>query len=530
MKKILLFIFLTLGIGIFISCQKVSSESKRMNDLWKRAQKYHKDNIPMPKDTMFLRAFQYFREKGDDDKLMESYLLEAFYYAWNKEAESAVRALDEGLKYTVSRKDTNGIIELYHAKYNLLYRNGLYQKALQALDELLKFKEKLSVRELSYAIYRKALNLSLTGNRDADSYYEESIRMALSSRDTSVAVHVLRNYADALAHFSVRNYKKSNELIKRVFQISPQFKLLPHCYITLVQNHLNLQQIDSAQYYFNIAREKERLQQKKNQQDASCSASLIFLQKVLELRENLPVNCCEIGRFNDSITIDRMMQQRAFIRETEWRYQLQYENQILQQEKVLLSLYIVIGIILAVVLAASGWLLYRNRIKRLAEAEVRIGALTQMLEETNKTTASRTTEPEEDAYFKKLLLQQLGLFRLIATSPTDENKALLHRVHKICNDEIPTNALLDWDELYLLIDHLYDNFHSRLMECFGAVLTDKEVQICCLICAGFSTNEIAAVTQQGNDTIYTRKSSIRRKVGAKGREDIVAAIRSAFGD
>ena len=281
MKKILSLIFLTLGIGIFIGCQKVSPESKRMDDLWEMAQEYRKDDIPMPKDTMFLRAFQYFREKGDSDKLLESYLLEAFYYTWNKEAESAIKALDEGLQYSVSRKDTNGIIALYRVRYNLLYRNGLYQKALQALEELLKFKEKLSVMELSYTIYRKALNLSLTGNLDADSYYEESLQMALSARDTTVAVHILRNYADALSQLSVRNYKKSNELIKKVFQISPQFKLLPHCYITLVQNHLNLQQIDSAQYYFNIAREYERLQQEKNQQDASCSASLIFLQKVL---------------------------------------------------------------------------------------------------------------------------------------------------------------------------------------------------------------------------------------------------------
>lgn len=530
MKKILLFFSLMLGVGIFFGCQKVGLESKRMNDLWERAQKYHKDNIPMPKDTMFLRAFHYFREKENSDKLMESYLLEAFYYMWNKEPESAVKALDEGLQYTVSQKDTNGIIEIYRAKYTLLYRNGLFQKAIQPLEGLLKFKDKLSAKELSYTMYRKALNLFLTGDWDADNYYEESIQMALSAHDTTVAVHILRNYADALANPRIRKYNKSNELIKKVFQISPQFKLLPHCYITLAQNHLNLQQIDSARYYFNIAWENERLQQEKQQYNATSSASLILLQSVLESKENIPISCHEIGRFNDSITVDRMMQQRAFIRETEWKYQLQYENQKLQQDKVLLSLYIIIGIILVVALAGGGWLLYRNRIKRLAEAEERIGALTQMLEETSQTSSTHTTQPEEDAYFKKLLLQQLGLFRLVATSPTDENKAWLHRVYEICNDEIPTNTLLMWDELYVLIDHLYENFHSRLMECFGTELTDKEVQICCLLCAGFSTNEIAAVTQQSNDTIYTRKSSIRRKVGAKGREDIVTAIQRAFGD
>lgn len=530
MKKILLFIFLTLGIGIFISCQKVSSESKRMNDLWKRAQKYHKDNIPMPKDTMFLRAFQYFREKGDDDKLMESYLLEAFYYAWNKEAESAVRALDEGLNCSSPIKDTIWNVEFYRAKSNVFYMLGMYQEAIQALYELLEFSDKLSKSERSYTIYKIGLNLSLIGSPDFELFYEKSIHMAMASQDTLMAVHYLKNYADALGNPSVKKYRKSNDVIQSVFNLSPQQKELSNSYITLIHNHLNLHQIDSAKHYLQIAWENEERLLNEKKGDATRVALLLFLQELIHWTDSKPIGIRGLGRFNDSITIDRMMQQRAFIRETEWKYQLQYENQKLQQDKVLLSLYIIIGIILAVALAGGGWLLYRDRIKRLAEAEERIGALTQMLEETNQTASNQTTQPEEDAYFKKLLLQQLGLYRLVATSPTDENKALLHRVHKICNDEIPTNALLDWDELYLLIDHLYDNFHSRLMECFGAVLTDKEVQICCLICAGFSTNEIAAVTQQGNDTIYTRKSSIRRKVGAKGREDIVAAIRRAFGD
>lgn len=530
MKKILSFIFLTLGIGIFISCQKVSSESKRMNDLWEMAQEYRKDDIPMPKDTMFLRAFQYFREKGDSDKLMESYLLEAFYYIWNKEPESAIKALDEGLNRSIPTKDTIWNVEYYRAKSNVFYMFGMYQEAIQALHKLLEFSDKLSNFERSYIIYKIGLNLSLIGSLDFKSFYEKSIQMAMASQDTLMAVHFLKNYADALGNPSVKEYRKSNDVIQSVFNLSPQQKDLSNSYITLIYNHLNLHQVDSAKHYLQIAWVNEERLLNKKKGDATRVALLLFLQELIHWTDSKPIGMRKIGRFNDSITVDRMMQQRAFVRETEWKYQLQYENQKLQQDKVLLSLYIIIGIILAVALAGGGWLLYRNRIKRLAEAEERIGALAQMLEETNRAASNQTAQPEEDAYFKKLLLQQLGLYRLVATSPTDENKALLHRIYEICNDEIPTNTLLMWDELYVLIDHLYDNFHSRLMECFGTELTDKEVQICCLICAGFSTNEIAAVTQQSNDTIYTRKSSIRRKVGAKGREDIVTAIQRAFSD
>ena len=207
MKKILSFIFLTLGIGIFIGCQKVSSESKRMNNLWKMAQEYRKHDIPMPKDTMLLRAFQYFREKGDSDKLLESYLLEAFYYTWNKEAESAIKALDEGLNHSIPIRDTIWIVEFYRAKSNVFYMLGMYQEAIQSLHKLLDFSDKLSNTERSYTTYKIGLNLGLSGFPDFKTYYEKSIQMAMASQDTLMAVHFLKNYAVALGNPSVKEYK-----------------------------------------------------------------------------------------------------------------------------------------------------------------------------------------------------------------------------------------------------------------------------------------------------------------------------------
>ena len=62
---------------------------------------------------------------------------------------------------------------------------------------------------------------------------------------------------------------------------------------------------------------------------------------------------------------------------------------------------------------------------------------------------------------------------------------------------------------------------EKCMQC----LSDKEVQICCLLCAGFSTKEIGVVTQQTSATIYVRKTSIRKKINAGEKQDIVECIR-----
>lgn len=66
--------------------------------------------------------------------------------------------------------------------------------------------------------------------------------------------------------------------------------------------------------------------------------------------------------------------------------------------------------------------------------------------------------------------------------------------------------------LYPVIDSLYDNFHARLIERFGHLLGEREVQLCCLLAAGFSTKEISVVTNQSPYTVYQRKSDIRRKL------------------
>ena len=68
------------------------------------------------------------------------------------------------------------------------------------------------------------------------------------------------------------------------------------------------------------------------------------------------------------------------------------------------------------------------------------------------------------------------------------------------------------------------------MEQYGHVLTEKEIQIACLLCAGFSTKEIGVITQQSDATIYVRKTSIRKKIGVAEGQDIVAYLNGIKGD
>lgn len=67
------------------------------------------------------------------------------------------------------------------------------------------------------------------------------------------------------------------------------------------------------------------------------------------------------------------------------------------------------------------WL--RNRKNKLAEKEEEIDALRKLLSESSTADDSH----KDDRFFKKILLQQLGIIRIATSYPTSANLELLKR-------------------------------------------------------------------------------------------------------
>ena len=63
-----------------------------------------------------------------------------------------------------------------------------------------------------------------------------------------------------------------------------------------------------------------------------------------------------------------------------------------------------------------------------------------------------------------------------------------------------------------------------MKEKYADRLNEKEMQLCCLLRADFSTKEISSVTGQSVRTIYQRKTTIRQKIGIDEKGDIVLHI------
>ena len=281
---------------------------------------------------------------------------------------------------------------------------------------------------------------------------------------------------------------------------------------------------DSAYYYLDKAAKSKNIHTSR-----SAYQSLYYLSEKLGNYKKAVEYSNALWERQDSI--NRLASNKALIEMQEKYDQQRVRDEFTHKMRLKEQRFwtvVSISVVVLIAVALIVWIQIKRknqeRITRLAEAEERIETLNHLLEEAQKEPSPDAGE--DDTFFKRILLQQLGIIRMVANTPTAQNQALLRRLAETGNDEMPAEELIAWKDLYPIIDRLYNGFYTRLTQHFGSVLTDKEVQTCCLLRAGFSTKEIAVITRQASGTVYVRKSSSRQKMGAPDGADIVEWVKN----
>ncbi len=184
---------------------------------------------------------------------------------------------------------------------------------------------------------------------------------------------------------------------------------------------------------------------------------------------------------------------------------------------------LIISLVTLIVMVGALWII---RIRRLREREneERIEALQKMVDEYKAAPAVPDSEIKGSAALRSAMLKQLGIIKMVAETPTEQNREMLRKISSI-DGEI-NGELVDWSNVFDMIDNLYSGFYATLHRKYGDVLSLKEEQIIVLMVAGFSTKEISVITGQTTSTVYVRKSSIRKKLGVPEKEDIVRFLLS----
>ena len=420
---------------------------------------------------------------------------------------AALKIAEEGLQYNIGMNDSSEITHSYDILAEIYYKEKDYKAAINNWHTASLF----DTKESHWRDYMSGLCYAWLYQEDSSAFFiQKSIDLALQQEDTISASHYIRNRADML--YEERKYTESLSLMKKLKDIT---SLNAKSYITVSNLYLMLHQPDSAQTYLDMANKLKSVDDGGNEASLTTENRIMAMQAVIDYAQGKHINWSNFGQYNDSILRDNQVKIARIKEETDIRNRLEQKNLNLtiNRQRILLAL-VSVSLLAAVIIIA---LLYSGG-KRKEKIEV----LQSMLQDAMHSNGNS----KDDSFFKKILLQQLGLVRLVATTPTSQNQALLKQISNIANKDIPVEELLNWNDLYQTIDSIYDNFYSKLRQKYGSVLNDREIQLCCLLCAEFSTKEISVVTQQSVRTIYQRKTTIRQKLEMNEKDDIVAVLKS----
>lgn len=248
-----------------------------------------------------------------------------------------------------------------------------------------------------------------------------------------------------------------------------------------------------------------------------------LLHAMIDFRQTGRIKLTHINSLNNRQN-ERFNRMKASQWESE-RGALRQQNRALtlkaeSEHKTVIILIISLAALL--ILGGSAWIFIIRR-QRERDNEERIEALQKMVDEY-KSAPSQETDKADSTALRGIMLKQLGIIKMVAETPTEQNREMLRKISAI--DGETNGELVDWGKVFEMIDNLYSGFYSKLHRQYGEQLTPKEEQIIVLMVAGFSTKEISVITGQTTSTIYVRKSSIRKKLGVPEKEDIVEFLKN----
>ena len=465
----------------------------------------------MNEDSLLLYALDYYGRPDVRDtlQLLRTYKLAAHYFYDSERYKEATEMMTEGNRIAALRGDTAARLDLLRSVANIGEGNDDFEGLIRLQKQLIAIEPDSTRRYSNY-------------NSLAISYYcanqNDSALLALrkateclyTSADSLKALYyVMRNYADILSDSG-----KNQEAINLQRHSLQEYKETKHpfeslSYYALSRYFLNMGQVDSARYYIQMG---DSVRSPYIDQDLSLANFYLVQKTLMNYIDSRSFTIRDVAFFSNRLYNNFIRDQRVIAQKGKVQLLLQQQNMNLQLEKQKERTFFVGVVALCILLLLTVvWYLQRRK-HLLVEKEEELEALRRLLHETEGDESGNN-----DKFVKKMLLQQLGLIRIVATNPSSE---LLVQMGRIANKDVAVDDLLVWSDLYKTIDMVHDGFYTRISQKYGNILNEKELQLCCLLKSDFSTKEISVVIQQSIRTVYQRKTVIRQKLGMEEKEDI----------
>lgn len=477
----------------------------------------HKVNeSSMASDSLVRFSFEYYKDR-DFRRFLESGDLYALHLFWSGKGKNSLELLDSILALPNIPDDIK--IKLLQTRMGVggaefdCKKTIAYIKTLQTLD-------KDSAMQIEYK-YQLCENYQFAGLGDsALTIIEELIDYAYDNHIGELQFKYQYEKMGILEELG--RYEDSNALVDYILKNAPHNSAIPYLRFWKALNYFNMGMLQQSSVELALA---DSCANSRTDVDNNYYESFAGpLREFLAYRQNGRIKLSQLATLNNG-------QHDMFNRLESTRWETE-QNALKQENRALVlkaqnnrkTAILIIVLLATVIIGLAALWNIQKRKRMIVEAEERAEALQKMVDELQ--TLDKQSSGHDS--LRRVMLQQLGIIKMVAETPTEQNREMLRKISSIDGDT--DGALVNWNNVYEIIDNLYSGFYSRLHQLYGDLLTNKEEQIIVLMTAGFSTKEISVITRQTTATIYVRKSSIRKKLGVPEKEDIVSFLRQPASD
>ena len=458
----------------------------------------------LSEDTLLCQALEYYQalEPKDSARLSQATILTAYHYWWKGEKPKAYALLE-------SIADTNR--EALESLLDLATKNSDYEAGYEYLSRI--FKDKAGIEFWHHQAWA-TVHFYLNQPEECERLFDNITQHIRTPQDSALYWNiVLPNHADIIS-----DYGKMEKAIRLQEQILHNFIgkdsfNVAKAHASIARNYLLQNKLKDAKKHLLLAEENADDEFRNNR---SMIGYMELLKSIMNYAINKRINMMEWANFVNSLQErDNIKQAITDAKEENNRLLIERNLKLTIEKQRSQITFIYIGIGLVAIIGGLAFYI-RKRKHQMEEKEEELEVLRQLV-----TESQQHTEQKDDRFFKRILLQQLGVIRMAASNPTNANQELIRRMSEIVDGQVPVDSLLNWEDLYQTIDYIYEGFYTRIKEKYGEILNEKELQLCCLLRANFSTKEISIVSGQGVRTVYQRKSVIRQKLNMQEKADII---------
>lgn len=500
---------------------ELTEDSLRAKYHYMKAWGHMRGRRSMIGDSLISFAHSYYRGK-DIVRDIHSGTAKAWYMFWVGDTKGAIAELDS----IVSLRNVPDTLIAPTLRIRVLLGASEYQGEI-----LIPFARRLMSIETDSLRRIEAKYMLLSAYE-----YAEKLDSALMLSEELIEYARNHNWGDKQFLFELERAQilgemgrtsESDEVVEGIFRkSSPDNGAADYLHMQLAMNALNSGNLSRAAKELTIA--DSFAVKFRNDDDTYYRSYSNLLSAIIDFKQNGKMKLAHVNGLNN-----RQRERYNRAKASQW----ESERSALEQQSRALALkaesehktmvILVVALVAVLILAGAVWII-RHRRQRERENEERAEALQKMVDELKATPTSEQTEVHTPAALRRAMLQQLGIIKMVAETPTEQNREMLRKISSIESDT--DGELVNWNNVFELINTLYSGFYDKLHTAYGETLSPKEEQIIVLMVAGFSTKEISVITGQTTSTIYVRKSTIRKKLGVPEKEDIVTFLRERSAD